>query len=124
MLINQADSVRALRAVHGCFFLAQLPLALGIVGPGEIGATLLRQLHEQAQVGQPPAVLWCPELESRCLDRRACHWSCGQVLPAAARAIAASDGRPLLTCGCVRQPAHHTTRMLALVGSPRLAGRS
>ena len=50
ILINQSDSVRALRAVHGCFFLAQLPLALGIVGPGAIGSTLLAQLHTQAQV--------------------------------------------------------------------------
>ena len=50
ILINQSDSVRALRAVHGCFFLAQLPLAVGIVGPGAIGTTLLSQFHTQAQV--------------------------------------------------------------------------
>ena len=51
------SGLRKLKAVHGCFFLAQLPLALGIVGPGEIGSTLLRQLHEQAQVCQQTSLL-------------------------------------------------------------------
>lgn len=50
VLIDQRDSIKALRAVHGRFYLATLPLALGIVGPGAIGATLLEQLRQQLQV--------------------------------------------------------------------------
>ena len=47
----QAESVRALRAVHARFYLATLPLAIGLVGPGLIGATLLEQLRQQLEVG-------------------------------------------------------------------------
>ena len=50
VLIDQRESVRALRAVHGRFYLATLPLALGIVGPGAIGSTLMEQLRHQLQV--------------------------------------------------------------------------
>ena len=50
VLIDQRDSVRALRAVHGRFYLATLPLALGIVGPGLIGSTFLAQLHQETKV--------------------------------------------------------------------------
>ena len=50
MLIDQRDSVRALRAVHGRFYLATLPLALGIVGPGLIGSTFIAQLHQETKV--------------------------------------------------------------------------
>lgn len=46
----QAESVRALRAVHARFYLATLPLAIGLVGPGLIGATLLEQLRQQLEV--------------------------------------------------------------------------
>lgn len=42
--------MRALRAVHARFYLATLPLAIGIVGPGLIGATLLEQLQQQLTV--------------------------------------------------------------------------
>ena len=60
VLIDQKDSIKALSAVHARFYLAQLPLALGIVGPGAIGATLLEQLHQQAQVS--PQKLSCRQI--------------------------------------------------------------
>ena len=41
--------MRALRAVHARFYLATLPLALAVVGPGLIGATFLSQLEQQMQ---------------------------------------------------------------------------
>ncbi|CAK0785763.1 hypothetical protein CVIRNUC_008974 [Coccomyxa viridis] len=47
VLIDQKDSVRALRAVHGRFYLATLPLGVGLVGPGLIGGTFLDQIHQQ-----------------------------------------------------------------------------
>lgn len=52
MLIDGKDSVRALRAVHSRFYLATLPLAVGIVGPGAIGSTFMSQLMQQKEV-------WC-----------------------------------------------------------------
>ena len=50
VLVDQKDSVRALRAVHGRFYLATLPLAVAVVGPGLIGKTFLAQVAEQAAV--------------------------------------------------------------------------
>ena len=50
VLIDGKDSVRALRAVHSRFYLATLPLAVGIVGPGAIGSTFMRQLMQQKEV--------------------------------------------------------------------------
>jgi len=47
ILVEQCESVRALRAVHARFYLAQLPVAVGIVGPGLIGSTLLAQIEQQ-----------------------------------------------------------------------------
>ena len=51
MLIDQRDSVRALRAVHGRFYLAKLTLGLGVIGPGLVGRTFINQLYQQRQVG-------------------------------------------------------------------------
>lgn len=50
ILVEQCESVRALRAVHARFYLAQLPVAVGIVGPGLIGSTLLAQIEQQLPV--------------------------------------------------------------------------
>jgi len=50
ILVDARESVRALRAVHARFYLATLPLALAVVGPGLIGATFLGQLEQQMQV--------------------------------------------------------------------------
>lgn len=61
VLIDQKDSVRALRAVHGRFYLATLPLGVGLVGPGLIGGTFLDQIHQQMTVRASPHsnTNWC-----------------------------------------------------------------
>jgi bifunctional aspartokinase / homoserine dehydrogenase 1 len=46
-VIDAAHQVRALNAIHQAFFETRKPLALVIVGVGNIGGTLLRQLHAQ-----------------------------------------------------------------------------
>ncbi|KAK3121539.1 hypothetical protein QOZ80_8BG0655720 [Eleusine coracana subsp. coracana] len=50
VVLKQEDCVRALRAAHSRFFLSKTTLAVGIVGPGLIGHTLLNQLKDQAAV--------------------------------------------------------------------------
>jgi len=47
VLIDQANSERALRAVHSRFYLSDVPIGVGVVGPGLIGGTLIQQLKEQ-----------------------------------------------------------------------------
>ena len=49
-VIDGKDTERALRAVHARFYLSETPIAVGIVGPGAIGGTLLRQLQDQMPV--------------------------------------------------------------------------
>lgn len=46
-MVNQEDSIKALKAVHSRFYLSKTPLAVGIVGPGLIGKTLLDQFKDQ-----------------------------------------------------------------------------
>lgn len=48
ILIDQKDSERALRAVHSRFYLSDVPIGVGVVGPGLIGGTFIDQLREQA----------------------------------------------------------------------------
>lgn len=62
LLLDQVDSERALRAVHSRFYLSDVPIGVGIVGPGLIGATLLDQLKEQVGGGRK--------------ERRVCRRSC------------------------------------------------
>lgn len=47
VVIKREDCVRALRAVHSRFYLSKTSIAVGIIGPGLIGATLLNQLRDQ-----------------------------------------------------------------------------
>jgi aspartokinase/homoserine dehydrogenase 1 len=47
-VIDTSDSTRALRAVHTDFHLSDEVISLGLIGPGLIGKTLLRQLEAQA----------------------------------------------------------------------------
>jgi aspartokinase/homoserine dehydrogenase 1 len=47
VLIGQADSEKALRAVHSRFYLSDVPMGVAVVGPGLIGGALLEQLREQ-----------------------------------------------------------------------------
>ncbi|KAI3427052.1 hypothetical protein D9Q98_006993 [Chlorella vulgaris] len=46
-LIDQKDAIKALRAVHGRYYLQALPIGVGLVGPGAIGSTFLQQMAEQ-----------------------------------------------------------------------------
>ncbi|KAG5233109.1 aspartate kinase family protein [Salix suchowensis] len=46
-VIKREDCIRALRAVHSRFYLSKTTIAMGIIGPGLIGATLLDQLRDQ-----------------------------------------------------------------------------
>ncbi|KAJ8506718.1 hypothetical protein OPV22_007604 [Ensete ventricosum] len=48
LVLKQEDCVRALRAAHSRFYLSKTTLAMGIIGPGLIGGTLLDQLRDQA----------------------------------------------------------------------------
>jgi aspartokinase/homoserine dehydrogenase 1 len=42
--ISAADATRALKAVHAGFYLSALTISVGVIGPGNVGKTLLRQL--------------------------------------------------------------------------------
>ncbi|KAL5714022.1 Bifunctional aspartokinase/homoserine dehydrogenase 1 [Ranunculus cassubicifolius] len=48
VVLKSDDCIRALRAVHSRFYLSKTTIAMGIIGPGLIGATLLDQLKDQA----------------------------------------------------------------------------
>ncbi|XP_019058005.1 PREDICTED: bifunctional aspartokinase/homoserine dehydrogenase 2, chloroplastic isoform X1 [Tarenaya hassleriana] len=50
VVVRREDCVRALKAVHSRFFLSRTTIAMGIIGPGLIGGTLLDQLRDQAGV--------------------------------------------------------------------------
>jgi aspartokinase/homoserine dehydrogenase 1 len=47
IVIDRTGSTRALRAVHAGLFLSDQTISVGIVGPGLVGATLLKQLAAQ-----------------------------------------------------------------------------
>lgn len=47
VVLKQENCVRALRAAHSRFYLSKTTLAMGIIGPGLIGSTLLDQLRDQ-----------------------------------------------------------------------------
>lgn len=48
VVIDQAQSTRALRAVHSGLYLSDQTLSVGIIGPGLIGTALLKQMEAQA----------------------------------------------------------------------------
>ena len=48
-VVAQDDSTRALRAVHSAFYLSDQTLSVGIIGPGRVGAALLRQIQARAE---------------------------------------------------------------------------
>jgi aspartokinase/homoserine dehydrogenase 1 len=45
--VDAADTQRALRAAHAGFYLSKQTVSIGVVGVGNIGSTLLRQLSQQ-----------------------------------------------------------------------------
>lgn len=47
VVLKREDCIRALRAVHSRFYLSRTTIAMGIIGPGLIGSTLLDQLRDQ-----------------------------------------------------------------------------
>ena len=47
VVLKREDCIRALRAVHSRFYHSRTTLAMGIIGPGLIGGTLLDQLRDQ-----------------------------------------------------------------------------
>lgn len=49
LVVNKIDSQRALRAVHARFYRSHKTLAIGLIGPGLVGATLLQQFHQARQ---------------------------------------------------------------------------
>lgn len=48
-VIDRRDATRALRAAHSGFYLSAKTISLGLVGPGNVGATLLDQIGAQAE---------------------------------------------------------------------------
>ncbi|KAL3641498.1 Bifunctional aspartokinase/homoserine dehydrogenase 1, chloroplastic [Castilleja foliolosa] len=50
VVLKREDCIKALRAVHSRFYLSRTTIAMGIIGPGLIGGTLLDQLRDQAAV--------------------------------------------------------------------------
>ena len=47
VVVSKKDVNKALRAVHGRFYLSKTVISVGLVGPGLVGRTLLRQMKEQ-----------------------------------------------------------------------------
>lgn len=47
-VIDKRDVTRALRAAHSGFYLSSKTISIGLVGPGNVGGTLLGQMAEQA----------------------------------------------------------------------------
>ena len=51
VIVDEADTQRALRAAHAGFYLSDQTISIGIVGAGNVGATLIRQLaHEMRRL--------------------------------------------------------------------------
>ncbi len=48
-VIKSSDSTKALRALHANFFLSKQTLSIGLIGPGLIGSTLLKQIASESE---------------------------------------------------------------------------
>ena len=48
-VIDKRDATRALRAAHSGFYLSAKTISLGLIGPGNVGGTLLDQMAAQAE---------------------------------------------------------------------------
>lgn len=57
VVLKREDCIRALRAVHSRFYLSRTTIAMGIIGPGLIGATLLDQLRDQVHRRVPLLII-------------------------------------------------------------------
>ena len=47
-VVDSDDATRALRAAHSGFYLSSKTLSVGLIGPGTVGATLLRQIEKRS----------------------------------------------------------------------------
>ncbi len=47
-VVNSDEATRALRAAHSGFYLSHKTISIGLIGPGTVGAALLRQLEKQS----------------------------------------------------------------------------
>ncbi len=45
IVIKKDDATRAMRAVHAGFYLSRKTISIGLIGPGHVGKTLLKQIH-------------------------------------------------------------------------------
>jgi aspartokinase/homoserine dehydrogenase 1 len=50
VVLDQADATRGLQAVHSAFYLSRQTVSVGLIGPGQVGATLLKQLASQTDL--------------------------------------------------------------------------
>lgn len=48
-VVDAEEATRALRAAHSGFYLSSKTLSIGLIGPGVVGATLLRQIERRAE---------------------------------------------------------------------------
>ncbi|MEE8426188.1 MAG: bifunctional aspartate kinase/homoserine dehydrogenase I [Woeseiaceae bacterium] len=48
-VVDSEEATRALRAVHSGFYLSSKTISIGLVGPGTVGSTLLRQIEMQTE---------------------------------------------------------------------------
>ena len=48
-VIRSSDATKALRALHAGFFLSRQTLSIGLIGPGLIGSTLLKQIAAESE---------------------------------------------------------------------------
>jgi aspartokinase/homoserine dehydrogenase 1 len=145
-LIDQRDAVRALRAVHARFYLKALPIGVGLIGPGLIGATLLAQLHEQAEalreryhidvrvlgvasstqmlLSEEPLPLgawrdaWAAGAEPLDMDRFAAHLATSYVPNTVVVDCTASDGPPARYLDWMRAGVHVITPNKKLNSGP------
>ena len=46
-VIDSSDATRALRAGHAAFYLSDQTISIGLIGPGNVGATLLSQIDDR-----------------------------------------------------------------------------
>lgn len=54
VVVDAAEATRALRAAHSGFYLSSKTISVGLIGPGTVGATLLKQIEARAEqlIGQ------------------------------------------------------------------------
>lgn len=49
VVIDEYDAERALKAIHAGFYLSDQTLSIGLIGPGQVGSALVRQILESAE---------------------------------------------------------------------------